>query len=452
MEKTIILADTSSSKLDQLKFVLSRHDYNTITATTKRKLTNILKKHDKVFVIVSCSFLDEYTGVGMNKIVEYAPSAKVIVSYEYQQIETARKAERMGALDAIAYPFEVKELLHKVEQHFSTTTENQTQGKKKLKPTQKKFIVGESSWAVQAMKQLKLVAPTDMSVIIEGESGTGKEVAARSIMRNSRRKSKPFVTLDCGAIPKELAGSELFGHKKGAFTGALNEKKGSFETADRGTLFLDEIGNLSYQNQMKLLRVLQEGEVKPIGSNQTVRVDVRVIAATNDSLIELVKKGDFREDLYHRLNEFSLKLAPLRDRSADIPIFLDYFLAQANEELNKSIQGFNKQALAILKKYRWPGNLREMGNIVKRAALLTDSEFIQLQNLPVAIINQQNEERKNNSNRAIPTLKSVVEKAEKEAILDALERCGWNKTLTAEKLGIKRRTLYNKIELYGINV
>src|SRR5690606_24581207 len=218
---------------------------------------------------------------------------------------------------------------------------------------------------------IHLVAPTDMSVLITGESGTGKEVVAKNIHLKSLRKDKPFIAVDCGAIPKEIASSEFFGHKKGSFTGAIEDKEGHFVAANGGTLFLDEVGNLTYENQIQLLRALQERKVKPIGSNHEITVDIRLVTATNEDLLLAVEKGEFREDLYHRLNEFSIKVPSLKERNDDLILYADFFLEKANKQLNKSVVGFSKDVLSLFQNYSWPGNLRELSNVVKRATLLT---------------------------------------------------------------------------------
>jgi two-component system response regulator HydG len=299
-----------------------------------------------------------------------------------------------------------------------------------------------------------------MSVIIFGETGTGKEYVAKAIHEKSQRAARPFIAIDCGALPKELAGSELFGHIKGAFTGAIADKAGSFEVANTGTLFLDEVGNLSYENQVKLLRVLQERKIRRIGSTSDIDIDVRIITATNEDLVKAVKEGRFREDLYHRLNEFKIELSPLRERKSDIVTFANHFLEKANEALNKTVLSFSPNAMERLTDYYWHGNLRELNNVIKRAVLLSQSEEIVVENLPPEIIASSSEHNEFENgfsehydfNQRRSILKSVSGNAERQAILDVLEKTGFNKTRAAELLNIDRKTLYNKLKAYDIKI
>jgi two-component system response regulator HydG len=282
-----------------------------------------------------------------------------------------------------------------------------------------------------------------MSVLIIGDSGTGKEYIAQSIHSLSKRAQKPFIAVDCGAIPKELASSEFFGHIKGSFTGAVTDKTGHFEAANGGTLFLDEVGNLSYEVQVQLLRALQERKIKPVGSNHEINVDIRVIAATNEDLTEAVKRGDFREDLYHRLNEFSIKAPRLSERKQDIMIFANHFLAQANDDLEKEVEGFDQEVVDLFRTYDWPGNLREMKNIIKRSVLLTKSNMIGIDVLPHEM---QDVARQGSS------LSGYSKNNEEQAIRQALEKANFNKSKAAILLDIDRKTLYNKLKLYNIDL
>ena len=283
-----------------------------------------------------------------------------------------------------------------------------------------------------------------MCVLIQGESGTGKEVAANAIHNVSNRSKKPFVAVDCGAIPKEIASSEFFGHVKGSFTGAVNDKKGHFEAAHTGTLFLDEVGNLSYENQVQLLRALQERKIKPVGSNKEIYVDVRIISATNEDLTKAVEEGRFREDLYHRLNEFSIHIPSLSERSEDLFLFTEFFLEQANTSLNKNVMGLSKEVETAFKQYSWPGNLRELKNIIKRSVLLTQGETIPLDVIPREVITASESKK--------TTVDFSKESNEKQLILNALKETGNNKSRAAKLLNITRKTLYNKIELYNIEL
>jgi two-component system response regulator HydG len=295
-----------------------------------------------------------------------------------------------------------------------------------------------------------MVAPTNLSILITGESGTGKEYVARMIHSESKRKSANFLAIDCGVLSSELAPSELFGHTKGSYTGALSDKPGHFETANGGTIFLDEIGNLSLDVQMMLLRALQEKQIRRIGSSKTTEVDLRIIAATNEDLRAAVSRGTFREDLYHRLNEFSIHVSELRERKEDIMEFALLFLKQANEELEKSIKGFDQRAEEILLSYAWPGNLRELKNIIKRSVLLCeDRKNISEHVFPKEICNSQ---LYMNTNSDDFDLKAANFKQEKDYILTVLEKVKFNKSSAARILNIDRKTLYNKIKQFGIDL
>jgi two-component system response regulator HydG len=323
--------------------------------------------------------------------------------------------------------------------------------------------VGNAAITNELYKQIDLVAPTTYSVILYGESGTGKEVIARTIHALSSRKDKPFIAMDCGTLSKELAGSELFGHVKGAFTGALNDKEGHFELANGGTLFLDEVANLSYEIQAALLRVIQERKIKRVGGNKEMEIDVRIIVASNENLQDAYRKGRFREDLFHRFNEFSITLPPLRQRKEDIPLFAEFFLAKANEELNKSVDGFEDEVIHTFLHYAWPGNLREFRNVVRRSALLSASGKINIKVLPPEIVQTQAHSTEREVPDAVmipaqsnvqPTeirelgLKNAAAQAEYDTIMNVLKQVNFNKSKAAEILKIDRKTLYNKIKNY----
>ncbi|WP_317134316.1 sigma-54 interaction domain-containing protein [Flavobacterium agricola] len=297
---------------------------------------------------------------------------------------------------------------------------------------------------------MNLVGPTDFSVLIEGQSGTGKEVLAKRIHLKSNRKDKTFLAVDCGAIPKDLASSEFFGHKKGSFTGAITDKIGYFEAANGGTIFLDEIGNLSYEHQIQLLRAIQERKIKPVGGNVDIAVDIRIIAATNENLKEAIANGDFREDLYHRLNEFSIISPSLKDRADDIILFAEFFLDKVNTQLNKNVIGFAPEVIQLFYKYDWPGNLRELQNVIKKATLLAQDNIIKVIDLPLEITNQT--VGLNMGTTVAPKVSYSLKDNEKEQILQALRETDNNKTKAAELLNITRKTLYNKLKEYGIDL
>ena len=363
----------------------------------------------------------------------------LIVMTSYAAIPSAVQAMKLGARDYISKPVNPEDLLQKINEVFNAGVKTGKQiPVSESVPEETNYLEGQSEAARQLYTYVKLVAPTSMSVLINGASGTGKEYVAKRIHQLSKRSEKPFVAIDCGAIPKELAASEFFGHKKGSFTGAIEDKVGAFIEADGGTIFLDEIGNLSYDVQVQLLRVLQERRVKPIGTTTEVKVDVRLIAATNEDLKAAIKSGAFREDLYHRINEFTIYMPHLCERGEDIPLFANFFLDQANRELEKPVPGFLPEALERISQYTWPGNLREMRNTVMRAALLAQGNPIRVEHLGIDM----------NIDKSINILHDPD--SERTKIVSALQKCSGNKSKAAAMLGIDRKTLYNKLKLYQI--
>jgi two-component system response regulator HydG len=393
---------------------------------------------------------------GLEILLEVKASYKdiqVIVMTNYAEINMAVKAMKNGAFDYVSKPFQPESILQTIENALSQKSvgrEQITASKKPVRETKKtvnfnasEFVKGVSDSALKLSDYIELVAPTNMSVLIMGESGTGKEQVAKSIHDKSKRKSAPFVPVDCGAIPKELASSEFFGHLKGSFTGAIQDKTGHFEAATGGTLFLDEIGNLDYGLQMQLLRALQERKIKPVGSNSEIKVDIRVVTATNEDLAQAVREGNFREDLYHRLNEFSIQVPALRERSEDLMLFADHFLDEANDDLEKEVIGFSDEVFEAFKNYSWPGNLRELKNTVKRAVLLTQDPIIPLKVLPHEIAT---------ANKVDDSYSFFKNKNEESLLLDALEKAQGNKSKAARLLSIDRKTLYNKLKQYDIKL
>ncbi len=363
----------------------------------------------------------------------------LIVMTSYAAIPSAVQAMKLGARDYISKPVNPEDLLQKINEVFNAGVKTGKQiPVSESVPEETNYLEGQSEAARQLYTYVKLVAPTSMSVLINGASGTGKEYVAKRIHQLSKRSEKPFVAIDCGAIPKELAASEFFGHKKGSFTGAIEDKVGAFIEADGGTIFLDEIGNLSYDVQVQLLRVLQERRVKPIGTTTEVKVDVRLIAATNEDLKAAIKSGAFREDLYHRINEFTIYMPHLCERGEDIPLFANFFLDQANRELEKPVPGFLPEAMEKISQYTWPGNLREMRNTVMRAALLAQGNPIRVEHLGIDM----------NIDKPIDILHDPD--SERTKIVSALQKCSGNKSKAAAMLGIDRKTLYNKLKLYQI--
>ena len=378
----------------------------------------------------------------------------LIIMTGYADIQSAVQAIKLGARDYIAKPVNPEELLKKISEALQEERTPSTPGAskssskrvttKETTESHRAYLEGESEAAKQLYNYVGLVAPTNMSVLINGSSGTGKEYVAHRIHQLSKRNDKPFIAVDCGSIPKELAASEFFGHVKGSFTGALNDKAGAFAAANGGTIFLDEIGNLSYEVQIQLLRALQERKIRPVGSTQEITVDIRLVSATNENLEQAIEKGTFREDLYHRINEFTLRMPDLKDRDEDILLFANFFLDQANKELDKHLTGFDSKASKLLMDYHWPGNLRQMKNIVKRATLLAQGSFITPTELGTELLETT---VANTTNMALRN-----EESEKEHILEALRQTGNNKSKAAQLLSIDRKTLYNKLKLYNIDL
>lgn len=379
----------------------------------------------------------------------------LIIMTGYADIQSAVQAIKLGASDYVSKPVNPDELLKKIKEAMQKASDSQhpkanteaaiapkiASEKQKGYFSPPDYLEGESDAAKELYNYVRLVAPTNMSVLINGASGTGKEYVAQRIHQLSKRANQPFIAIDCGAIPKELAASELFGHVKGAFTGALTDKTGAFVAANGGTLFLDEIGNLSYEIQVQLLRALQERKVRPVGSNAEISLDIRLISATNEVLEEAISKGEFREDLFHRINEFTLYIPLLKDRKEDILLFANLFLDQANNELDKQLVGFDATASKMLLTYHWPGNLRQMRNIIRRATLLATGKFI-----------TSNEFTALEENISSLNMNLYNEDAEKQQIMEALQQTGNNKSRAAQLLGIDRKTLYNKLKLYQIEL
>ena len=387
-----------------------------------------------------------------------------IVMTSYAEIQNVVLAMKSGATDYVAKPFHPDILLEKIkeaiknhntssqsekniEQREATGNQESIDNKKVSGNTESKgnvdvpkYLEGESEASRKLYSFVSLVAPTPMSVLILGASGTGKEYVARRIHELSQRAGKPFFALDCGAIPKDVAASEFFGHSKGAFTGADQDKKGAFEIANGGTLFLDEMGNLNYEVQVQLLRALQERKIRPLGSNKEIDIDIRLVCATNENLAQRVAEGNFREDLYHRINEFTIYMPELKDRGADLFLFADLFIKHANKELNRNVEGLDGKAKERIASYNWPGNLRELNNVMKRATLLATGRYIGVTELEQSMAHIQPQ--------APTTLHD--EETELQRIEAALKAAGGNKSKAAQLLAVDRKTLYNKMKKYGI--
>ncbi len=465
----VLIIDDDLDMCTLLNRFLSKNGYEVDVAHSAAK--GIAKFDDQNFDIVLCDFrLGDKDGRDvLMEIKKRSPQTIVVIITGYSDIKIAVDVIKLGAYDYITKPLIPDEVLSVLKNATSSPLDNkvgaiETQsksGKKSSAPklnTTGDFLVGESPKTKDLYKQIEIVAPTNYSIILYGESGTGKEVIAKTIHQMSDRKDQPFIAMDCGTLSKELSGSELFGHVKGAFTGALSDKEGHFELANGGTLFLDEVANLTSEVQASLLRVIQERKFKRVGGNKEMPVDVRIIVASNENLQEAYRKGKFREDLYHRFNEFSINLPTLRERKKDIPLFAEFFLQKAQEELGREIDGFEDEVLNMFLNYSWPGNLREFRNVVRRSVLLTPKGKVQANTLPWEITQGSSDlkpaatEATTQQSEVKETinydLKDAANKAEYEAIMKVLKEVNFNKTKAAEILKIDRKTLYNKIKLY----
>lgn len=445
MPSLLILEDDITFSL-MLSTWLKRKGFDVTTSSavsdTKDKILG--KKFD---IVLSDFRLPDGTGMELLKWMnEKKLSVPVIMMTSYADIQTAVQAIKTGASDYISKPVNPEELLLKINDILKSPTAEEPKKQEIQRsdiPKNNLYLEGQSPAAKQLYEHIKLVAPTDMSVLITGSSGTGKEHIARRIHQESNRNNSPFIAIDCGSIPKDLAASEFFGHTKGSFTGAVDDKIGAFVAGNGGTVFLDEIGNLPYEIQIQLLRAIQERKIKPVGSNQEKEINVRLVSATNEDLHQAIENKTFREDLYHRINEFSVKIPDLKDRKEDIMLFANHFLDLANRELRKDIIGFDAETTRLLRSYPWPGNLRQMKNTVRYATLLTTDRYITLNVLPQELFETKN------TDHPVSHLKN--EATERTLIIQALREAGNNKTKAAQLLGIDRKTLYNKLKIFNLN-
>ena len=438
----ILVVDDDTTFCIMLKNWLGKRGFEVENAFSYKEAVKKLDKETFDLVLTDLRLPDK-DGIDLLRLIkEKTPVTQVLLMTGYADIQTAVTAMKLGAFDYVAKPVIPDEILKKLQEALKLEVEPAAKPvPAKAKSTTFSYIKGVSESASQQYEYIHLVGPTMMTVLINGESGTGKEYIARLIHNTSARKDGPFVAVGCGAIPRAIASCGLFGHVKGAFTGATTDKQGYFVTASGGTIFLDEIGNLPYDVQVQLLRALEERKVHPVGSSADVPFDVRIISATNENLKEAVADGRFREDLYHRLNEFSIYALPLRERKDDIMVFANHFLDKANEELGKQVAGFDDEVMRIFNTYAWPGNLRELRNIVKRATLLSQGKLISKMCLPPELSQKPVEQEKPMGTRR---------EMEIELIKDALQKCRNNKSEAARMLQIDRKTLYNKLKSYGL--
>lgn len=480
----ILVIDDDADICMLLNRYLSKNGFNVTTAHSGKTALEAIAT--QVPDIVLCDFrLEDMNGSDLlEKIKASNPQVPVIIMTGYSDVRTAVNIMKMGAYDYVTKPLLPEEILLALKKALAEAKEDKTSpvtvqqntpendSKKNVRKPKGKYVFGKSAVFKNILEQIRLVAPTNFSVIIYGESGSGKESVANEIHNNSTRANKPFVAIDCGSLSKELASSELFGHEKGSFTSAVSQKIGSFELANGGTVFLDEIGNLSYDIQVALLRVVQERKMRRVGGVKDIDLDVRIIVASNERLSEAAKKGKFREDLYHRFNEFSIEVPALRNRQEDILLFAEFFLEKTNADLGKNVKGFSDEVTRIFHHYNWPGNLRELNNVIKRSTLLTSGDVVEVSALPFEITHFDklafgNENQmpadvgtvhpavapiENPPKKSLPLsdygMKHASIDAEFELIVEALKKCNYNKSKAAQMLNIDRKTLYNKMKQY----
>ncbi|RYY85961.1 MAG: sigma-54-dependent Fis family transcriptional regulator [Chitinophagaceae bacterium] len=505
--KKILIVDDDRDMCLLLKRFLTRHNFEVLEAYSGKKALELLETVEPDLVMCDFRLEDMEGNVLLAKIKDIYPQVPVIIITGYSDIKIAVEVMKMGAYDYITkplFPDEILVTIKKALEAASTQDTGAVHQPRAAAPVSSSpapasaapaasrpapssgaggpvvhsgdYIFGDTPVFRQLLQQIDLVGPTNYSVIIYGESGSGKEAIAQEIHKRSKRKGKPFIAIDCGALSKELAGSELFGHEKGSFTGALNMKVGSLELANGGTIFLDEVANLGYDIQVSLLRVVQERKIRRVGGLKDIEIDVRIVVASNEKLWDAARKGKFREDLYHRFNEFSIDVPPLRQRPDDIMLFASHFLTVTNAELGKNIRGFSAEVEHIFRNYVWYGNLRELKNVIKRATLLSDGEAIEASSLPFEISHYDKLQFDKTPAEPAPvsyapvmpsasrppaedpfdavrpvgdgTLKSASIDAEYDMILKALKKVNFNKSKAAKLLNIDRKTLYNKMKQY----
>jgi two-component system response regulator HydG len=449
----ILVVDDEPSQRKMLQANLSLDGYEVCEAEDGTEA--ISRVSEEFFdLILMDNRMTQMDGIeALKEIKKISPGIPVIIITAFASVETAIQALQAGAHDYLTKPLEIDELRIKVQQtlEFWRLKEDNILQRRRIENLfDASRIVGRSGRMKQVLETVAMVAPTEASVLILGESGTGKELIANALHQGSNRTDKRFIKINCAALPETLLESELFGHEKGAFTGAVGRRPGRFELADGGTIFLDEIGEMSPSTQAKLLRVLQEREFEPLGSTRTVKVNIRIITATNRVLKDEVKKGAFREDLFYRLNVVPIELPPLRERREDIPLLIEHFLKIYNEKNNRRLKGFHPRALDALMRYSWPGNIRELENVVERAVILTADDYVQFSDLSEAIRGATEDPLMGQFREGIRPGMTIRE-MERELILKTLEDNEGNRTRTARILGITRRTLQLKLKEFDID-
>jgi len=446
----ILVVDDEESHRIMLRAVLKDEGYEVAEAADGSEAVRAVEQEpfDLILLDVRMKTMDGIEA--LNEIRKISPLIPVLIMTAYASVKTAVEALKAGAFDYLTKPLDIEELkilIEKALELYHLREENLTLKERLGDRFDFSKIIGKSRKMIELFDTLSLVAPTDATILILGESGTGKELVANAIHHNSFRKSQPFIKISCSALPETLLESELFGHERGAFTGAIARRDGRFQLAHRGTIFLDEVGEMNPTTQMKLLRVLQEKEFEPLGSVQTLKVDVRVIAATNKDLDQEVKKGRFREDLFYRLNVVPISLPPLRERKEDIPALAQHFFEVYRDKNQKGLKDISNKTMDLLSRYDWPGNIRELENCLERAVIMARGEVIAPADLPPHIQVLSGKEQ----GQAIDFPAGIsLEEVERALILKTLEETGGNRSRAAESLGINRRTLLNKLKEYGM--
>ncbi|MDZ7260724.1 MAG: sigma-54 dependent transcriptional regulator [candidate division KSB1 bacterium] len=445
----ILIVDDHENTRFTLSVILKKEGFQLVEAEDGQKAITLISQ-DNFDLVITDLKMEKVDGFKiLNHVKQVSPNTEVIVITAYATIDSAVKAMKLGAYDYISKPFQREEIVLNVKKALEKrrlTAEVQTLQKQVREKYKFENIIGNHEKMVEVLKLVEKVASVDVPVLILGESGTGKELIAKAIHNSSNRRDAPFVVINCGALPENLQESELFGHVKGAFTGAILNKKGLFEEANGGTIFLDEIGEMSLSTQVKLLRVIQNGEVRPVGGNTPTFVNTRLIVASNRDLKAMVKRNEFREDLLFRINVVQINLPPLRDRRSDIPLLVDHFLKKFSQKLKKNVRSISPSAFSVLMSYPWPGNVRELENVIERAVILTKGEEISLEDFPAELMTAQ-------GYTTVPLQterKLTLEEIEKNVILSRLHEHNWNKARTAVDLGIGITTLWRKIKKYNL--
>ncbi len=452
--KQILIVDDDPTFNSMLTAFLERKNYGVCSAHSSGSALTMLKEQSFDLILTDFKLPDIDGLAFIQKMKQQHIDVPFILITNYSDIRTAVRSMKLGAYEFVTKPVNPDELLITMEKAMRGESKAGGDFTDSLPPNAgpEDYIIGKNAASLQLWEHIEMVAPTKMNVLITGESGTGKEHIARIVHQKSKRSKENFVAIDCGLLSDDLAGSELFGHVKGAFTGAANDKKGHFEAADKGTLFLDEVGNLPYSVQMKLLRAIQERTIRRLGGEKEIKIDVRIIAATNESMVQSIDRQKFRNDLYHRLNEFELKVPALKERLEDLEEYASFFIKEAAHELEKKMEGITPEAIAMLKKYSWPGNLRELKNIIKRATLLSKETFITPAHLPDDLLRYDSTPAHPATGIETGTdLRQLQEHQEREVIEKVLRENKFNKSRAAKILNIDRTTLYNKIRQYGID-